>query len=72
MMTHEGAFPAQYMPNCGLAVLEHLSGVSSGVAGPFIDLRLEHSYQALQPFRSAVINAAAETVAGGGQGGIGA
>lgn len=22
MMTHEGAFPAQYMPNCGLAVLD--------------------------------------------------
>jgi hypothetical protein len=34
MMTHEGGYSPFYVPYCGVAVLEQMSGVLSGVEDP--------------------------------------
>ena len=49
------------MPFCGLAVLESLSGESSGVEDPFSEVA-GLPYQDLQPYQAAVIDAAAALV----------
>lgn len=36
VMSHEGGYSPVYVPYCGLAVLEALSGVSTGVADPVV------------------------------------
>ena len=63
MMTHEGGYSAHYVPYCGLAVLEQLSGVTSGVVDPFLTQFLGFGQQGLQPHQSAAIDAAATLVA---------
>jgi len=35
MMTHEGGYSPTYVPYCGLAVLEAMSGVKTGIDDPF-------------------------------------
>jgi acetoin utilization deacetylase AcuC-like enzyme len=37
VMSHEGGYSAAYVPNCGLAVLEEMSGVSTGFVDPFLE-----------------------------------
>ena len=56
MMTHEGGYSATYVPYCGLAVLETMSGIKT-----HIDDELGAGYdalpdQALQPHQKAVID----------------
>lgn len=63
MMTHEGGYSAHYVPYCGLAVLEQLSGISSGVIDPFLTQFQGFGQQGLQPHQSAAIDAAAALVA---------
>ena len=36
VVTHEGGYAPQYTPFCGLAIIEEMSGVSSGVADPYL------------------------------------
>ena len=36
-MAHEGGYSPTYVPFCGLAVLEALSGKNSGVDDPFLE-----------------------------------
>jgi acetoin utilization deacetylase AcuC-like enzyme len=35
MMTHEGGYSPVYVPYCGLAVLEEMSGIKTGVQDPY-------------------------------------
>jgi acetoin utilization deacetylase AcuC-like enzyme len=35
-MSHEGGYSASYVPYCGLAVMEELSGIRTGVDDPFM------------------------------------
>jgi acetoin utilization deacetylase AcuC-like enzyme len=63
MMTHEGGYSAQYVPYCGLAVLETLSGVSTGVVDPFLDHMKGFGQMELQPHQAAAVDAAAALVA---------
>jgi acetoin utilization deacetylase AcuC-like enzyme len=63
MMTHEGGYSAHYVPYCGLAVLEQLSGVSSGLVDPFLAQFQGFGQQGLQPHQSMAIDAAAALVA---------
>ena len=55
LLTHEGGYSAQYVPFMGLAVLEVLSGVDSGVADPFAPFAGALGGQELQPHQEAVI-----------------
>jgi acetoin utilization deacetylase AcuC-like enzyme len=62
VMTHEGGYSQMYVPYCGLAVLEEMSGVKTHVADPWAPLMANWGGQALQPHQQAVISAAAELV----------
>jgi len=58
VMCHEGGYSADYVPFCGLAVVEEMSGVSTGVEDPSLDYLREVAYQDLQPHQEAAILAA--------------
>ena len=58
VMTHEGGYSAAYVPYCGLAVLEELSGVRTEIADPFEPVRAGYGQQGLQPHQAAAITAA--------------
>jgi len=64
VMTHEGGYSASYVPYCGLAVLETLSGVRTEIADPFAPVFAAYGHQALQPHQAAAISAAETLLAG--------
>lgn len=57
---HEGGYQPGYAPFCGIAVLEALSGIDSGVEDPMLSTFEGYAYQELQPHQDAVIAAVAE------------
>ena len=59
---HEGGYSTAYVPFCGLAVLEELSGISTGVADPFLEFFEGMGYQELQAHQEAVIRAAEQNL----------
>ena len=63
MMTHEGGYSAHYVPYCGLAVLEEMSGIKTNVEDPWADSMDTWGGQTLQPHQAAVITEAARLVA---------
>ena len=63
VVVHEGGYSPFHVPFCGLAVIEVLTGVPSGVDDPYASLAAL-PYQGLQPHQSTVIDAAAAVVAG--------
>ena len=63
VMLHEGGYSTAYVPNCGLAVLEEMSGQRTGFADPFLPVFENMGGQKLQPHQAALICAAAEMVA---------
>jgi len=38
VLTHEGGYSAAYVPYCGLAVMEELSGITSSIQDPFAEI----------------------------------
>ena len=56
---HEGGYSEAYVPFCGLAVVEEVSGVKTGIVDPYDPLVAGMGGQALQPHQAAVIAAAA-------------
>lgn len=58
VLVHEGGYSPFYVPYCGLAVLEELSGVSTGVTDPRGEADAQPA-QALQPWQEAAIEEAA-------------
>jgi acetoin utilization deacetylase AcuC-like enzyme len=57
MMNHEGGYSDFYVPLCGVAVIEELSGIVSGVRDPYA--RTAHvPNQLLMPHQRAAIDAA--------------
>ena len=63
VMTHEGGYSAASVPFFGLAVLEALSGLSTGVQDPFQPMIDGFGQQELQPHQDAAIQLAAELLA---------
>lgn len=59
LMSHEGGYSAMYVPYCGLAVLEEMSGHRTAVNDPWGPHIAAWGQQALQPHQSAAIDAAA-------------
>ena len=55
VLTHEGGYSPLYVPFCGMAVLEQLSGKQSAVSDPFEDNAAGAGGQDLQPHQSALI-----------------
>ena len=56
--THEGGYSAAYVPYCGLAVLEALSGHMTGIEDPFLNQISNYGGQQLAPHQDDAINAA--------------
>ena len=55
VMSHEGGYSPVYVPFCGLAVIEALSGVRAPVADPFDAVWSAVGAQDLQPWQEEVI-----------------
>jgi acetoin utilization deacetylase AcuC-like enzyme len=55
---HEGGYSSAYVPFCGLAVVEGLAGVSTGVEDPFLETWANVAGQELQPHQDAAVAAA--------------
>ena len=62
VMTHEGGYSAMYVPYCGLAVLEEMSGIRTPVEDPWAPLMAQWGQQSLQPHQAALIDKAAALV----------
>jgi acetoin utilization deacetylase AcuC-like enzyme len=54
-MSHEGGYSASYVPYCGLAVLEELSGIRTTIEDQWAPLMAKWGQQALQPHQAAAI-----------------
>lgn len=63
VMSHEGGYSPVYVPFCGLAVLESLSGVKTPVEDSFAPIIDGFAGHELQPHQAAVIEAAAALAA---------
>jgi acetoin utilization deacetylase AcuC-like enzyme len=59
LFAHEGGYSKDYVPFCGLAVIEALSGVKSGVEDPYLKEVKKWGYQDCQPHQAAVVDAVA-------------
>lgn len=57
-MSHEGGYSPVYVPFCGLAVVEALSGIDTGIGDPFEPDWIDWPGQDVQPHQQAVIDAA--------------
>ena len=55
LMVHEGGYSSAYVPFCGLAVMETLSGIRTEVIDPYIEFFQGMAGQELQPHQEAVI-----------------
>jgi acetoin utilization deacetylase AcuC-like enzyme len=61
---HEGGYSPAYVPYCGLAVIEELAGVRTGLEDPLLPLLAGFGGQELQPHQEAVVKEAAKLAAG--------
>jgi acetoin utilization deacetylase AcuC-like enzyme len=60
---HEGGYSPAYVPYCGLAILEEMAGVRTGLKDPLLDLLAGFGGQEIQPHQDAVIREAAKLAA---------
>ena len=60
LMTHEGGYSAAYVPYCGLAVLESMSGHNTGVTDPFLEFIENYGGQSLMPHQQNAIDQIAD------------
>jgi acetoin utilization deacetylase AcuC-like enzyme len=56
LVVHEGGYSAGYVPFAGLAVVEALSGIESGVDDPFLDFLAAIGGQEVQPHQKALVD----------------
>ncbi len=57
VVVHEGGYAPAYAAFLGLALLEELSGVRTGVEDPFLEIFTGYGYQELQPHQATVVEA---------------
>ena len=60
VLCHEGGYSSGYVPYCGLAIVERLSGHATGVADPWLDDDRTVAALPLRADESAAVDAAAE------------
>lgn len=59
VFAHEGGYSKDYVPFCGLAVVEALSGLKTEVQDPYLEEIQNRGYQSCQPHQKALIDAVA-------------
>jgi len=57
---HEGGYSPAYVPYCGLAILEEMAGVRTGLEDPLLELLAGFGGQELQPHQEVIILEAAK------------
>lgn len=62
VLTHEGGYSAAYVPFCGLAILEEITGHRTPVEDPYLPIFAGIGGQDLQPHQAALIDQAAALV----------
>ena len=62
ILTHEGGYSAAYVPFCGLAILEEITGHRTPVEDPYLPIFAGIGGQDLQPHQAALIDQAAALV----------
>ena len=62
VMVHEGGYSESYVPYCGLAVLEEMSGVRTSIEDLWAPLMANWGQQALQPHQAEAIARAAQLI----------
>jgi acetoin utilization deacetylase AcuC-like enzyme len=60
VLCHEGGYSSGYVPYCGLAIVERLAGVATGVADPWAEQAGMVAALPLRAHESAAVDAAAE------------
>ena len=55
VMVHEGGYSESYVPYCGLAVLEALAGIDTGVEDSWAPRMAAWGQQSLQPHQAEAI-----------------
>lgn len=63
VLCQEGGYASAYVPFCGLAVIEELADVDSGVVDPFLAGYAGFPFQSLQPHQDDAIGAAEANLA---------
>jgi acetoin utilization deacetylase AcuC-like enzyme len=63
VVCHEGGYSPAYVPYCGLAILEEMAGIKTGLADPLLELLAAFGGQEIQPHQEAVVREAAKLVA---------
>lgn len=63
VLCQEGGYATAYVPFCGLAVIEELAGIDTGIVDPFLSGYASFPYQEVQPHQEEVIVACEELVA---------
>jgi acetoin utilization deacetylase AcuC-like enzyme len=58
VMSHEGGYSQMYVPYCGLAVMEELTGIRTAIEDPWKPHMAQWGQQALQPHQQQAISAA--------------
>jgi acetoin utilization deacetylase AcuC-like enzyme len=61
---HEGGYSPAYVPYCGLAIIEELAGIRTGLDDPLLGLLAGFGGQEIQPHQEAVVEQAAKLAAG--------
>jgi acetoin utilization deacetylase AcuC-like enzyme len=62
VMSHEGGYSQMYVPYCGLAVMEEMTGIRTAIEDPWRPHMAKWGQQALQPHQRQAIAAAAALV----------
>ena len=57
IFAHEGGYSKDYVPYCGLAVIETLSGHRTDVLDPYLEETNQWGYHSLLPHQAAVVDA---------------
>jgi acetoin utilization deacetylase AcuC-like enzyme len=60
VFAHEGGYATSHVPYCGLAVMEQLSGVRTGVVDPWLEVMERWGGRELLPHQKEAVNRAAE------------
>lgn len=59
VFAHEGGYSKDYVPFCGLAVIQGISGITSAVDDPYLEEIRNRGYQECQPHQKALVDAVA-------------
>ena len=60
VLCHEGGYSSGYVPYCGLAIVERLAGIATGVSDPWAEEAEMVAALPLRAHEAAAVDAAAE------------